>query len=189
MQKTDTTALLVMRVRESARLYTAEMQIHKLVTHTDDPRVKGQLLGVPIDLPARVGHRSIAIPIDVTLKAYIDFSNFTDSNVQRTDSSLIITLPNPQVIVTSTRVDNKGIRQYIDALRSRYTDAEVSDFARQGADSITAHLSRFGLEERARQSAANQLLPIFVQLGYDEEHVTLRFAQPLTDKDWHVIKN
>lgn len=185
---TDTTALLVMRVRTCARLYTAEMQIHKLVTQTDDPRIQGQVLGMPIDLPARMGHRSIAIPIDVTLKAYIDLAQFSASNVQRTDNTLVITLPNPQVIITGTRVDNKGTRQYVDALRSRYTDAEISQLAHQGTDSITAHLSRYGLEEYARQSATRQLVPLLTQLGYKESNISLQFAQPITDNSWKMVK-
>lgn len=184
----DTTALMVMRVKSCARLYTAEMQIHKLVTHTDEPRLKGKVLGMAIDLPARMGDRRIAIPIDVTLKAYIDFANFTASNLQRTDSTLIITLPDPHVVITSTRVDNQGTRQYVDALRSRYTDAEIANFAQQGADSVTAHLSRFGLEERAKQSAARQLIPLFTNLGYTESQITLRFGRNYSDHDWTKLQ-
>lgn len=184
----DTTALMVMRIQSCARLYTAEMQIHKLVTHTDEPRIKGKVLGMPIDLPARMGDRRIAIPIDVTLKAYIDFANFTANNIQRTDSTLIITLPDPHVTITSTRVDNQGTRQYVDALRSRYTDADIANFAQQGADSVTAHLSRYGLEERAKQSAARQLIPLFSNLGYTESQITLRFGRNYSDHDWAKLQ-
>lgn len=184
----DTTALMVMRVQSCARLYTAEMKIHKLITHTDEPRIKGKVLGLQVDLPARMGDRRIAIPIDVTLKAYIDFANFTADNLQRTDSTLVITLPDPHVIITSTRVDNQGTRQYVDAFRSRYTDAEIANFAQQGADSITAHLSRFGLEERAKQSAARQLIPLFSNLGYTESQITLRFGRNYSDHDWTKLQ-
>lgn len=184
----DTTALMVMRVQSCARLYTAEMQVHKLVTHTDEPRIKGKVMGMQVDLPARMGDRRIAIPINVTLKAYIDFANFSANNLQRTDSTLIITLPDPHIVVTSTRVDNKGTRQYVDALRSHYTDAEIATFAQQGADSITAHLSRFGLEERARQSAARQLIPLLTNLGYTESQITLRFGHNFSDHDWKRLQ-
>ena len=108
--------------------------------------------------------------------------------MQRTDSTLVITLPNPQVIITGTRVDNKGTRQYVDALRSRYTDAEISQLAHQGTDSITAHLSRYGLEEYARQSATRQLVPLLTQLGYKESNISLQFAQPITDNSWKMVK-
>ena len=177
-----------MRVQSCARLYTAEMKIHKLITHTDEPRLKGKVLGLQVDLPARMGDRRIAIPIDVTLKAYIDFANFTSDNLQRTDSTLVITLPDPHVIITSTRVDNQGTRQYVDALRSRYTDAEIANFAQQGADSVTAHLSRYGLEERAKQSAARQLIPLFSNLGYTESQITLRFGRNYSDHDWTKLQ-
>ena len=43
--RTDTTALLVMQVRDCARLYTTEFVVRKIVTFSDSPTMRGQILG------------------------------------------------------------------------------------------------------------------------------------------------
>ena len=181
---TDTTALLVMQVKDCARLYTTEFVVRKIVTFTDNPTMKGKFLGFDVDMPTRLGDRKIAIPIDVTLKAYIDFAEFGPQNVERTDSSITVTLPDPHVVSTASKVDNEGTRQYIDGLRSRFTDSEVTALAHQGADSIWAHASRLGIEEQAMRSAATQLLPLLHRMGYKEKNVTIRFRKHFSDQDW-----
>lgn len=183
----DSMRQFVMTVRGSSRLYVTEMQVHKLVTHTDEPTLKGKVLGVSVNMPTRIGKRRILIPIDVTLKAYIDFTEFSEANVERTDSSLIITLPDPHVVVSASKIDNPDIRQFVDLARSRYTDAEIVEFAKQGEDSIVSHMAQFGIEEEAQRSAARQLLPLLLRMGYKESQVTVRFRKTFTDKDLFTI--
>lgn len=180
----DSVRRLVMTVRSSARLYVAEMQVHKLVTNTDEPVLTGQVLGMPVNMPTRIGKRRVLIPLDVTIKAYIDLQHFDERNVERTDSTLIVTLPDPQVVITASKIDNKGIRQYVDMARSRYTDAEITALARQGEDSIARHMAHYGIEREAQRSAANQLLPLLQQMGYKEGQVTVRFKKTFTDNDF-----
>lgn len=180
----DSVRRLVMTVRSSARLYVTEMQVYKLVTNTDEPVLTGQVLGMPVNMPARIGKRRVLIPLDVTIKAYIDLQHFDERNVERTDSTLIVTLPDPQVVITASKIDNKGIRQYVDMARSRYTDAEITALARQGEDSIARHMAHYGIEREAQRSAANQLLPLLQQMGYKESQVTVRFKKTFTDNDF-----
>ena len=122
--------------------------------------------------------------LDVTIKAYIDLQHFDERNVERTDSTLIVTLPDPQVVITASKIDNKGIRQYVDMARSCYTDAEITALARQGEDSIARHMAHYGIEREAQRSAANQLLPLLQQMGYKEGQVTVRFKKTFTDNDF-----
>ncbi len=180
----DSVRRLVMTVRSSARLNVTEMQVHKLVTNTDEPVLTGQVLGMPVNMPTRFGKRRVLIPLDVTIKAYIDLQHFDERNVERTDSTLIVTLPDPQVVITASKIDNKGIRQYVDMARSRYTDAEITALARQGEDSIARHMAHYGIEREAQRSAANQLLPLLQQMGYKESQVTVRFKKTFTDNDF-----
>ena len=74
--KVDTTALLVRQISNCARLYTTEYQYHKIVTYSDEPRITGNLGSANFSIPTRLGERKIAIPIDVSVKAYIDFALF-----------------------------------------------------------------------------------------------------------------
>ena len=169
---------VVMEVARTSRLYTTEYQVHKIVTHSDDPTLEGQVLGVPFKMKTRWGDRKVAIPITVTLKAYVDFSQFSADQVKRTpDGHLEIILPDPKVVQTSSRVDHNGTRQYIDATRSRYTDAEISDFARQGADSIVSHSMQLDIVDQAERSAAQTLFPLLRRMGYKDGQVTISFRK------------
>lgn len=181
------TEALVLGVSRQARLYTSEFEVHKIVTHSDEPRIQGKVLGVPINIKAKPGDRKIAIPIDVTLKGYVDFSRFSARNVVRTDSSLIIILPDPRIIATATKIDNRGTRQYIDPLRSRYDDAEITAYARQGADSILSHVGRLGLVEQTRRSATARLVPLLRRMGYEDEAVIVRFRKQFTDAELYQL--
>lgn len=181
--RVDTTARIILEVSRCARLYTTEYQIHKIVTHSDNPTLEGNVLGMPVKMNTRIGDRKVAIPINVTLKAYIDFGEFGKNNVHRTDSTLVLTLPDPHIVATATRIDNKGTRQYIDLTRSRYTDAEITDFARQGTDSILSHTARLGIVEQAERSAVTNLMPILQRMGFKEKNITIRFRKDFTDSD------
>lgn len=178
---------LVLGVSRQSRLYTSEFEVHKIVTHSDEPRIQGRVLGVPINIKAKPGDRKVAIPIDVTLKGYIDFSHFSARNVSRTDSTLVITLPDPRIIATATKIDNRGTRQYVDPLRSRYDDAEITAYARQGADSILSHVGRLGLVEQTRRSATARLVPLLRRMGYADEAITVRFRKQFTDAELYQL--
>ena len=67
----DTLATLVARVQQQSRLYAADCMVHKVVLFTDKSQIDGGLVKFN-----KVGYRKIAIPIDVTLKGYIDFCGF-----------------------------------------------------------------------------------------------------------------
>lgn len=179
----DTTAHIVHEVCRTSRLYTSEFVIHKIVTHSDAPTLEGTVLGIPVKMSTRIGSRKVAIPIDMTLKAYIDFSSFGPQNVTRTAKGIVITLPDPQITATASRVDHEGTRQYIDPMRSRYSDEELSQLARQGADSIMAHTDGLTIVEQARRSAAFAIMPVLRRMGYGEEQITIRFRKDFTNDD------
>lgn len=179
----DTTADIVLQINRCARLYTTEFRIHKIVTYSDQPTLEGHLLGFPIKMNTRIGDRKIAIPIDVTLKGYVDFSDFNVNNVERTDSNIIITLPNPGIIATTSEIDHRNIRQFIDLTRSRYSDEEITDLTRQGSAHILSHISQYGIIEQTQISAARTLVPILRRMGYKEEQIKIRFGKKFNDQE------
>ncbi len=71
----DTTAVLYSNISECARLATAEYRIHKIVTFDDKIVVRGKMFSRPFSKALPVGDRKIAIPLDVTLRGYVDFSD------------------------------------------------------------------------------------------------------------------
>jgi len=170
---------LVLRISNQNRLYTAEYQVHKIVTHNDLLHLKGSILGFEYDQKLNLGDRKVAIPIDVTLKSYVDFSTFTDRNVERSGDFIHIILPDPRIVITASKVDNKGIRQYTSIFRSNYSDSELTDFTRQGVESILEQIPQMGILTTARESAAQTLIPLLTEMGYEEDHIVITFRQDL----------
>ena len=172
--------LLVRQVQQCSRLYTAEYQIHKIVTHDDVLRLQGQLTGEDYDITLpMLGDRKIAIPMDVTLKAYIDFDGFSTENVERNGEKITIILPDPKVQLTASKIDHKNVKKYVALLRSDFTDEELSNYERQGRETILATVPEMGIIESARQNAARVLIPMLRQMGFSERNITITFREDL----------
>lgn len=181
------TLSLVMQVKECARLYTAEYEVHKLVLKDDPLRVKGNLFQRAFDVKVPIGERKVMIPLDVTLKAYIDFTGFDEKNVLRSGDHIVVTLPDPRVVVTSSRINHDEVKQFVSLTRSDYTSAELADFTRQGEDEILASVPQLGILEMARENAAHVLVPMLTRLGYDERNIVISFRKDFTTADMPLL--
>ena len=181
------TLSLVMQVKECARLYTAEYEVHKLVLKDDPLRVKGNLFQRAFDVKVPIGERKVMIPLDVTLKAYIDFTGFDEKNVLRSGDRIVVTLPDPRVVVTSSRINHDEVKQFVSLTRSDYTSAELADFTRQGEDEILASVPQLGILEMARENAAHVLVPMLTMLGYDERNIVISFRKDFTTADMPLL--
>lgn len=181
------TLSLIMQVKECARLYTAEYEVHKLVLKDDPLRVKGNLFQQAFDVKIPVGERKVMIPLDVTLKAYIDFTGFGEKNVLRSGDRIVVTLPDPRVVVTSSRINHDEVKQFVSLTRSDYTSAELADFTRQGEDEILASVPQLGILEMARENAAHVLVPMLMRLGYDERNIVISFRKDFTTADMPLL--
>ena len=181
------TLSLVMQVKECARLYTAEYEVHKLVLKDDRLRVKGNLFQRAFDVKVPIGERKVMIPLDVTLKAYIDFTGFDEKNVLRSGDRIVVTLPDPRVVVTSSRINHDEVKQFVSLTRSDYTSAELADFTRQGEDEILASVPQLGILEMARENAAHVLVPMLTRLGYDEQNIVISFRKDFTTADMPLL--
>jgi hypothetical protein len=67
--------------------------------------------------------------------------------------------------------------------RSHFSDRELTLFEQQGRESIIQSIPQMDIIERARASAARQLVPIFTQMGFREENVTIVFRKDLNVND------
>ncbi len=177
------TLSLVMQVKECARLYTAEYEVHKLVLKDDPLRVKGSLFRRAFDVEVPIGERKAMVPLDVTLKAYIDFTGFSEKNVSRSGGRIVVTLPDPRVVVASSRINHEEVKQFVSLTRSGFTSEELADFTRQGEDEILASVPRLGILDMARENAAHVLVPMLVKSGYDERDIVISFRKDFTTAD------
>lgn len=176
-QPVDTVPMMVMQIQQCSRLYTAEYKVRKIVMHNDERALRGRLMGRDFSLTLPGGTRAVAIPIDATVKAYIDFSQFSAANVSRHGRRVEITLPDPEVVLTSTRIDHDAVRQHVPLLRSRFTDAELTALERQGRQAIVKSIPDLGIVATARENAASLLIPIIEQMGFNRDDITITFRK------------
>ena len=181
--RVDTTRLMVMQIQRCSRLYTTEYRIHKIITHDDKVNMKGRVLSHDYDINLPLGKRKIAIPVDATVKAYIDFAGFSDTNVRRDSTHIEIVLPEPRIVLTSSRIDHKGIREYVALTRRNFSDEELSAYERQGRDAIIADVAQTDIIENARIGAANVLIPMIEQMGFSPENITISFSRDYKPRD------
>lgn len=179
----DTVPMLIMQVQKCSRLYTAEYSIHKIVTYDDIVRLNGSVLKRDFNIRLPLGDRKIAIPMDAKLKAYIDFSGFSERNVERRGKKITVILPDPKVVLTSTKVDHANTKEFVSLTRSRFSDAEMADLERQGRAAIIASIPNLGIIESARASAARVLIPMVEQMGYAEGDITITIRKDFTGRD------
>ena len=176
-QSVDTVPMLVMQIQKCSRLYTTEYKVHKIVTHDDVVRLQGSLLKQNINIRLPLGDRKVAIPIDATLKAYIDFSQFSEANIERQGDKITILLPDPKVELTSSKVNQQEIRSYVGLMRAGFSDEEMCGYERQGREAIIQGIPQLGIVDMARANAARALVPLIEQMGYREEDITIAFRK------------
>ena len=174
-EQTDTTGVIVAQIRQCSRLYTTEYRVHKIITCNDQSTIDARALGINLELD-KPGHRKMVVPIDATLKGYIDFSRFSDADIERQDGDrLVITLPDPEVMLTSSSVDHEHLQEFVSPYRDRFSNEEKNQLISQGRQAIIDEIPRLGIDRGAQTAAVRLLMPILTTLGYDERHVTIQF--------------
>lgn len=176
-QSIDTVPMLIMHIQKCSKLYTAEYKIHKIITHDDVVKLQGSLLKQNIDIKLPLGNRKVAIPMDATLKAYIDFCQFTEDNVERDGQRITIFLPDPKVELTSSKINQEEIRSYVGLVRAGFSDEEMTRYEQQGREAIIQSIPRLGIIDMARENAARTLVPMLEQMGYQEQNITIAFRK------------
>lgn len=179
----DTIPTLITQVKKCSRLYTAEYKIHKIITHNDEVRAKGKILNHEYDVALPVGERKVAIPVDATIKAYIDFGDFSERNIKRNGRKMEILLPDPHVQLTASRINHGEIRKYVAMMRQDFSDAELANYEQQGRKAIINDIPRLDITDMAKESATKIIVPFFVGMGFNEEDITVTFRKDFTAKE------
>lgn len=183
VQVVDTIPMMIMQIRKCSRLYTAEYHVHKIVTHNDQLRLKGSIFQQAFNIQLHVGDRRVAIPMDATLKASVDFSQFSERNVRRNGERIEIILPDPEVTMTSSKIDHRNIRKHVSILRHNFTDAEMTNYEKQGRAAILSSVPSMGIIDMAKDNAARTIIPMIVQLGFKEENITVTYRKQFSIDD------
>ena len=179
----DTIPVMVMQIQKCSRLYTAEAHVHKIITHDDQLNLKGSFMKKDFNIHIPGSNRRVAIPMDATIKAYVNFEGFSQKNVSRKGDKIEIILPDPKLVLTSSKIDHKAVKQYVSLTRSNFTDAELTKLEQQGRQSIINDIPNIDLMEQAQFSAANTLIPMLIDMGFKEENIKISFRKKFTLQD------
>lgn len=179
----DTIPVMVMQIQKCSRLYTAEAHVHKIITHDDQLNLKGSFMKKDFNIHIPGSNRKVAIPMDATIKAYVDFEGFSQKNVSRKGDKIEIILPDPKLVLTNSKIDHKAVKQYVSLTRSNFTDAELTKLEQQGRQSIINDVPNIDLMEQAQFSAANTLIPMLIDMGFKEENIKISFRKKFTLQD------
>lgn len=179
----DTIPVMVMQIQKCSRLYTAEAHVHKIITHDDQLNLKGSFMKKDFNIHIPGSNRKVAIPMGATIKAYVDFEGFSQKNVSRKGDKIEIILPDPKLVLTSSKIDHKAMKQYVSLTRSNFTDAELTKLEQQGRQSIINDIPNIDLMEQAQFSAANTLIPMLIDMGFKEENIKISFRKKFTLQD------
>lgn len=173
----DTIPEMVMHIQKCSRLYTAEYKFHKIITHQDKKTIKASLFKTDMSFDIPMSERKIAIPMDATIKAYIDFSNFSEKNITKYGNKIEVTLPDPRIIMTSSKINHEDIKKDVSLMRSNFSDEELLNYEKQGRDQIIKAIPQTDILERAKMNAANNIIPMIKLMGYDEKNITINFRK------------
>lgn len=179
----DTIPMLILQIQKCSRLYAAECRMRKIVTHDDRAQVQGQFMKHDYNIDLPLGQRKVAIPIEATVKAYIDFSAFSAANVRRTGQKIEVTLPDPSIVLTATRIDHKAVKQHVPLTRRNFSDEELASYERQGRQAIIDAIPQTDIVAMARESAARTLIPMLMRAGFAEQDITVSFRKDITKRD------
>lgn len=183
----DTIPMMVMQIQKCNRLYTTEIHVHKIVTHDDQLKLKGSIFKKDFNINVPGSNRKVAIPMDATLKAYIDFKDFGAQNINRKEEKIEITLPDPKIMLTSSKIDHEGVKQFVSLTRRNFSDAELCLYEQQGREGIIKDIPNMEVIETARQNAANILIPMLIEMGFNEENIKITFRKKFSLDDLKTI--
>ena len=93
---------------------------------------------------------------------------------------ITILLPDPKITLTSSKINQKEIKEYVGFTRSHFTDKELTNYEQQGRKSILDNVPNMGLIQTAQENAARVLVPMLTQMGYQEENITIAFRKNLS---------
>lgn len=184
----DAEAVIVNRIRNCSKIYTAEVHMHKVIVADDPMKIGGDVFGKKVNIDIPLGERKIAIPMDGVAKAYIDFSKFSEDNVKIDGDDIIVELPKPSVVLTSTTINHDEIKKNVSLFRSNFSDAEITQYSKKGREEIIKAVPKSGVLEKAQSGAAAVIVPMLQQLGYKDKNIRVVFDDSVTSDPFNFLK-
>ena len=151
-------------LRDLSELATVEYKINKIIRVKDD---------------SILGSRRLLIEVPATVKAGIDLSKITTRDIVRTDKTITVYLPEPELL--DLIVDLTNVREVVNetgVFRSDFSPGEKNTYLRNGEKAVREYVKN-GKIDILNVSVVNARLILGAwlrRLGY--ENVEIVFQQP-----------
>lgn len=165
-------------VKQQSRLYSAEQTAHKtIILSTAEKDSISTLLGtLKWTRPWSKSH--IEIPINVTYKAYIDFSKITEDDIHiNADSSITITLPNPVIEMTSCEINHNKEVYDSQIFASQKSQDFINHHVTDAANDVWHEIGRISQDKilnSAKANANNIIANALLGSGYKKVNIEYR---------------
>jgi hypothetical protein len=151
-------------LRELSELATVEYKINKIIRVKDD---------------SILGSRRLLIEVPTTVKAGIDLSKITNRDIVRTDKTITVYLPEPELL--DLNIDLTNVREVVNetgVFRSDFSPGEKNTYLRNGEKAVLEYVKN-GKIDILNVSVVNARLILSAwlrRLGY--ENVEIVFQRP-----------
>lgn len=164
----------LMSIQRESKVYSAEVTARKVIEFStkDIVSVFGHDIGIPLSTT------NARIPVVITYKAYVDLGQINENSIiDKGDSTVTITLPDPVVEITSCEIDHANSqlrRQLLAKPKSQeFINSKVKEAEREASTQLGL-AQKDKLARTARESANTIIARIMLDTGYKKVNVTYK---------------
>ena len=157
----------ILALKEMNELVTVEYVLSKIIKANDDQTWY------------KIGDRKILMTCEATLKAGVDFSKITASDIKMQEKEITLILPKARLFSLNIKPENIKIAyQEIGTFRSEFTSQERNMLSAQAQEQIQASVDSLGVLQTAEANASLFVGNFLRNLGYDK--VSIQFSNEST---------
>ncbi|MFT3945764.1 MAG: DUF4230 domain-containing protein [Agriterribacter sp.] len=157
----------ILALKEMNELVTVEYVVSKIIKASDNQTWY------------KIGDRKILMTCDATLKAGIDFSKITASDIKINEKEITIILSKARLFSLNIKPEDiKVAYQEIGAFRNEFSSQERNMLAAQAQNQIEASIDSLGILQTAETNASLFVSNFLRNLGY--EKISIQFSDTST---------
>lgn len=163
---------IVYSTRRVSKIYTAETTIKKEIY------MSKELVAKVFGHSMNIGDKSIIIPLIIKAKSFIDLSKFSQDNFEIKRNKIIITLPKPEIEITSKKIDVLNIQRSVSWYRSDFSSQEIDSLSKIAINSIKwTEEETFSIDEEAKLNAKKEITKVLRKFDFTEENIEINFGE------------
>lgn len=151
----------ILAIKEMSDLATVEYVVTKIIRASDDKTWY------------KFGDRKILMSCKASLKAGIDFSKISESDISISGKEISLQLPHARLLSLNIRPEDLKVEyQDIGLLRTEFSSQERDQLAAQAQKQIEGSAEALGILQTSENNAALFITNLLRQMGYEKVNVS-----------------